>query len=99
MYKRPFLSKALIAYYCFLMFRCTGEYISLDMFYFVNITNSCSVIPVGAVVKARCRQAREDIVIVGSAVSSSSSSNLVVLRPVSHDGYNYQGECAVRAGL
>ena len=78
------------------MFRCIGEYISLDMFYFVSLTNSCSVIPVGAVVKAGCRQAREDIIIVGSEVSSSS--NLVVLRQVSHDGYNYQGECAVRAG-
>ena len=32
-------------YYCFLLFRRIGEYISLDLFYFVNLTSSCSLIP------------------------------------------------------
>ena len=27
------------------MFHGTGEYISLDLFYFVNLTSSCSLIP------------------------------------------------------
>ena len=38
------LSKALVSY-CFLVFRRTGEYIFLDLFYFVNFTSSCSLIP------------------------------------------------------
>ena len=38
------LSKALV-HYCFLVFRCIGEYVSPDLFYFVNLTNSCSLIP------------------------------------------------------
>ena len=29
----------------FLVFCCIGEYISLDLFYFVNLTSSCSLIP------------------------------------------------------
>ena len=29
----------------FLVFRRIGEYISLDLFYFVNLTSSCSLIP------------------------------------------------------
>ena len=37
------LSKALV-HYCFLVFRRIGEYISLDLFYFVSLTNSCSLI-------------------------------------------------------
>ena len=37
-----FLSKSL-AYYCFLVFRRIGEYISLDLFNFVNLTSSCSL--------------------------------------------------------
>ena len=69
------MSKALV-YCCLLVFRRIDEYISLDLFYLVNLTNSFSVIPVGIVLKARCRQATEEIIIVGSAVSSSSS-NLV----------------------
>ena len=31
-------------YCCFLAFRRIGEYISLDLFYFVNLTSSCSLI-------------------------------------------------------
>ena len=29
----------------FLVFHCTGEYISLDLIHFVNLTGSCSLIP------------------------------------------------------
>ena len=32
-------------YYCFLVFHHIGEYISRDLFYFVNLTSSCSLIP------------------------------------------------------
>ena len=32
-------------YYCFLVFCHIGEYISLDLFCFVNLTSSCSLIP------------------------------------------------------
>ena len=39
-----FLSKALV-YCCFLVFRRIGEYISLEMFYFVSLTSICSLIP------------------------------------------------------
>ena len=39
-----FLSKALV-FHCFIVFRHIGEYISLDLFYFVNLTSSCSLIP------------------------------------------------------
>ena len=39
--RRPVLSKALVSY-CFLVFRRVGEYISLDLFYFVDLTSSCS---------------------------------------------------------
>ena len=39
-----FLSKVLVCY-CFLVFRRIGEYVSLDLFYFVNLTSSCSLIP------------------------------------------------------
>jgi len=42
--RRQFWLKALVDY-CFLVFRHTDEYISLDLFYFVNLTNSCSPIP------------------------------------------------------
>ena len=38
------LSKAPV-YYCFLLFHRIGEFISLDVFYFVNLTSSCSLIP------------------------------------------------------
>ena len=34
--------KALV-YYCCLVFRRIGEYISLHLFYFVNLTSSCSL--------------------------------------------------------
>ena len=39
-----FLSKTLV-FHCFLVFCRIGEYISLDLFYFVNLTGSCSLIP------------------------------------------------------
>ena len=42
--KDNFLSKALV-FHCFLVFRRIGEYISLDLFRFVNITSSCLLIP------------------------------------------------------
>ena len=42
--RRQFLLKALM-YYCFLVFPCIGEYISLDLFCFVNLTSSCSLTP------------------------------------------------------
>ena len=42
--RRHFLSKALV-YYCFLVFRRIGEYISLDLFCFVSLTSSCLFIP------------------------------------------------------
>ena len=42
--RRHILSKALVSY-CFLVFRRTGEYISLDLFYFVKLSSSCSLIP------------------------------------------------------
>ena len=39
-----FLSKALVYHYCcFFAFCCIGEYISLDLFCFVNLT-SCSIL-------------------------------------------------------
>ena len=38
------LSKAIV-YYCFLVFRSIGEYIFLDLFYFVNLASSCLLIP------------------------------------------------------
>ena len=38
------LPKAL-AQYCFLVFRRIGEYIFLDLFCFVNLTSTCSLIP------------------------------------------------------
>ena len=37
--RQVFFSKALV-YYCFLVFRRFGEYISIDLFYFVNLTSS-----------------------------------------------------------
>ena len=30
---------------CYLVFRRIGEYTSVDLFYFVNLTSSCSLIP------------------------------------------------------
>ena len=42
--KKSILVKTLV-HYCFLVFRLIGEYISLDLFYFVNLTSSCSLIP------------------------------------------------------
>ena len=42
--RRQFLSEALVCCY-FLVFRRIGENISLDIFYFVNLTRSCSLIP------------------------------------------------------
>ena len=42
--RRQFLSKARV-YYCFLVFRRIGEYISLNLFYCVNHTSRCSLIP------------------------------------------------------
>ena len=38
-----FDNKAIVQY-CFLVFRRIGEYISLDLFYFVNLTSSCRFI-------------------------------------------------------
>ena len=38
-------------YYCFLVFRRIGEYISLNQFYFVNLTSSCSFIPCTVLLK------------------------------------------------
>ena len=38
-----FLSKALV-YYCVLVFRRIHVYISVDLFYFVSFTSSCSLI-------------------------------------------------------
>ena len=38
------LSKAVV-YYSFLEFRSSGKYISLGLFYFVNLTSSCPLIP------------------------------------------------------
>ena len=37
--RRQLLSKVLV-YYCFLVFRRVGDYISPDLFYFVNLTSS-----------------------------------------------------------
>ena len=34
-----------LVHYYFFVFRGIGEYISLDLFYFVNLTSSCSLIP------------------------------------------------------
>ena len=42
--RRQRLSKVLV-YYCFLVFRRVGDYISPDLFNFVNLTSSCSLIP------------------------------------------------------
>ena len=42
--KDNFLSKALV-FHRFLVFHHIGENISLDLFYFVNLTSSCSLIP------------------------------------------------------
>ena len=39
-----FWSKGLV-YSCFLVFHHTGEYIALNLFYFINLTSSCSLIP------------------------------------------------------
>ena len=39
-----FLSKGLV-FPCFLVFRRLGEYISLELFYFVSLTSGCSLIP------------------------------------------------------
>ena len=36
--------KKTLVYCCFLVFRSIGEYISLDLFYFVSLTSSCSLI-------------------------------------------------------
>ena len=41
--KKTILLKALV-YYCFLVFRCIGEYISLNLFYFVNLTSSSLIL-------------------------------------------------------
>ena len=38
-----FLSKALV-FHCFVVFRRMGEHISLDLFYFVNLSCYCSLI-------------------------------------------------------
>ena len=42
--RRQFLSRALV-FDCFLVLRRIGEYISLHLFYFGNLSSSCSLIP------------------------------------------------------
>ena len=43
--KNFFVESACVLYYCFLAFCRTGQYISPELFYFVNIASSCSLFP------------------------------------------------------